>query len=980
MPRSRHDHQADDTRLKANRVFTDRDAPKAQFDQARAELPPDQHRLLVFYGVGGQGKTALRRELLRRLAAEQPRRHRFGAVDFHVESFRDPPRGLLELRRRLRASGKLLTPVFDIAITRYWERAYPGEDLTRALGDLLNDPDGFLGGTADAGREWLGLAEELPAGIGLGLKVLQRGRQHLKRRNAERACASLADLEHLEADQIAERLPWYLGLDLQAHRADHPEQGAPICFLDTYEALWSDAPDKTGAAAVETDAWVRELVAAAPGTLFVILGRERLSWDRRFPDDDWAALLAEQHLLGGLAEADADWFLRQIPIDDAAIRRAIIDGARAENEPDPPPGATGAHPFYLDLAVDTWLKLRAAGTPPRPDQFGGTHAQVLARFLRHRDPAEIEALRVLSGPAGFDRDLFEALMAHFRTGYPSTRFPELCDLSIIEPGADGRWRLHALMRAHLLADLDPDLRRALHAFLFDWFDARCRPPSPREITPAHETALREAFDHRDSDDAEAALGWFWQRQTVFYDAARHGLLEPPYRRALALAEERLGAEHAETATALNNLGQLLQATNRLAEAERLMRQALAIDEASYGAEHPKVANCLNNLARLLKDTNRLAEAEPLLRRALAIDQASYGAEHPDVAIDLNNLAQLLQATNRLAEAEPLMRGALAIDEASYGAEHPAVARDLNNLGLLLQATNRLAEAEPLMRRVVTIFEASYGEDHPNVATALNNLAQLLQATNRLAEAEPLMRRALAIDEASHGAEHPDVARDLNNLGILLQATNRLTEAEPLMRRALAIDEASYGAEHPSVAIDLNNLGTLLQATNRLAEAEPLMERVVTIFEASYGEKHSKVAAALNNLAWLLKDTNRLTEAEPLMRRALAIDEASYGAEHPDVARDLNNLALLLQATNRLVEAEPLSRRMVLIFLAFTRDTGHWHPHLRAAIGNYLGLLLAQAEDPAEITPRLESLGPEAGLDEATWRALLPDLLGAGEGS
>ncbi len=316
-------------------------------------------------------------------------------------------------------------------------------------------------------------------------------------------------------------------------------------------------------------------------------GRERLSWDRRFRDDDWAALLANQHLLGGLAEADAHWFLRQIPIDDAAIRRAIIDGARAEDEPHPPPGAAGAHPFYLDLAVDTWLQLSAAGQTPSPDQFGGTHADVLARFLRHRDPAETEALKVLAGPAGFDRDLFEALMAHFGTGFPPTRFPALCDLSIIEPGADGRWRLHALLREHLLDDLDPQLRRDLHGFLFDWFDARCRPPSPRQITPEHETALREAFDHRDSDDAEAALGWFWQRRQVFDDAARHGLLEPLYRRALALAEERLGAGHGETAVALNNLAQLLQATNRLAEAEPLMRRALAIDDASYGAEHPE---------------------------------------------------------------------------------------------------------------------------------------------------------------------------------------------------------------------------------------------------------------------------------------------------------------------------------------------------------------------------------------------------------
>jgi tetratricopeptide (TPR) repeat protein len=63
---------------------------------------------------------------------------------------------------------------------------------------------------------------------------------------------------------------------------------------------------------------------------------------------------------------------------------------------------------------------------------------------------------------------------------------------------------------------------------------------------------------------------------------------------------------------------------------------------------------------LLQATNRLAEAEPLYRRALAIDEQSYGPDHPDVAGNLNNLALLLQATNRLAEAEPMLRRALEI--------------------------------------------------------------------------------------------------------------------------------------------------------------------------------------------------------------------------------------------------------------------------------------------------------------------------------
>ena len=449
--------------------------------------------------------------------------------------------------------------------------------------------------------------------------------------------------------------------------------------------------------------------------------------------------------------------------------------------------------------------------------------------------------------------------------------------------------------------------------------------------------------------------------TLFQAKGLFSRAEPLFRRAVAIAEKHHGPNDAGAAPYLNNLATLLRDTNRLGEAEPLMRRALAIDEASFGGEHPNVAIRLNNLAALLRATNRLGEAEPLMRRALAIDEASFGGEHPNVARDLNNLAQLLRATNRLGEAEPLMRRALAIDVVSFGGDHPEVATDLNNLAQFLQDTNRLGEAEPLMRRALAIDEASFGSDHPKVAIRLNNLAQLLQATNRLGEAEPLMRRALAIGEASFGGGHPNVATGLNNLAQLLRATNRLGEAEPLMRRALAIGEASFGGEHPNVAAHLNNLALLLRATNRLGEAEPLMRRALAIDEASFGGEHPNVALRLNNLAALLRATNRLGEAEPLMRRALAIDEASFGGDHPTVARDLNNLARLLQDTNRLGEAEPLMRRMVVIFLAFQRDTGHPHPHREAVIQNYTNLLSAMNRDDASIRVAIADAHREAGL-------------------
>ncbi len=277
----------------------------------------------------------------------------------------------------------------------------------------------------------------------------------------------------------------------------------------------------------------------------------------------------------------------------------------------------------------------------------------------------------------------------------------------------------------------------------------------------------------------------------------------------------------------------LLALARWDDCETQQRKALA--EAKGHANAKLVATASNDLAQLLQATNRMGEAEPLMRRALEINKASFGEHHPAVATGLNNLAQLLQATNRMGEAEPLMRRALEISKASFGGHHPTVATGLNNLALLLNGTNRMREAEPLMRRALEISKASFGEQHPAVAIRLNNLAQLLQVSNRMEEAESLMRRALAISEASFGEHHPTVATRLNNLAQLLNDTNRMREAEPLMRRALAISKASFGEHHPTVAIRLNNLAQLLNDTNRMREAEPLMRRALEINEASFGE-------------------------------------------------------------------------------------------------------------------------------------------------
>ena len=287
-----------------------------------------------------------------------------------------------------------------------------------------------------------------------------------------------------------------------------------------------------------------------------------------------------------------------------------------------------------------------------------------------------------------------------------------------------------------------------------------------------------------------------------------------------ISEERI-AQRLRIADVLMDLA-------RWEESEEQQRHALT--EAEELAHPRLIASALNDLGQLLESTNRLAEAEPLMRRALAIVEAEFGTQAPPVVSYLNNLAMLLFATSRFRDAELLLRRALEIAEGGSGEQHSGVATCLNSLAILLRATGRPEEAEPLLRRALAIAEADVGPWHPSMATRLDNLATVLQDTNRTEEAEPLVRRALAIAEMAFGTQHPTVAIHMNNLAALLRNSDRQQEAEPLMRQALEIEQAAYGDQHPAVATSLNNLSLMLIDARQPEEAESLMRRSLEIYE------------------------------------------------------------------------------------------------------------------------------------------------------
>ena len=341
-----------------------------------------------------------------------------------------------------------------------------------------------------------------------------------------------------------------------------------------------------------------------------------------------------------------------------------------------------------------------------------------------------------------------------------------------------------------------------------------------------EPAQAETTDARARIEAEIAR--LNQQVVQLYGQGRYGEADIVAKRSLDLTEKKLGPDHPDTATNLNNLALLYQAQGAYAAAAPLHKRALAIREKALGPDHSDTAESINNLAELYRAQGDYAAAAPLHKRALAIREKALGPDHSDTAESINNLAGLYKEQGDHAAAAPLLKRALAINEKALGPSHPNTATSLNNLALLYRAQGDYAATAPLLKRALAIREKALGPDHPDTATSLNNLAGLHAAQGDHAAAAPLLKRALAIREKALGPDHPDTATSLNNLAGLYWAQGDYAAAAPLLKRALAIFEKALGPGHPLTATSLSNLSALYYAQGDWAQASAHMLRSTAV--------------------------------------------------------------------------------------------------------------------------------------------------------
>lgn len=488
---------------RALRHFTDRHELTLRFAEYLNDDELDPHKILFFYGDGGNGKSLLLKFLLENCCKRFPletwtelktKTHPeivefiktitdwesdFQFVPATLLDFESPARssrpeqpqdnfdGLLILHNQLitnaaRLGYKLSFPLYQFACILYLQQK--GKLTNESVNRLFPSPElfasklavflikelpnalaahilpGFLASLTSS--SWNIITQDL--GGDLSLYLQGRG---LQKKDFQRITELDPDAELIVA------LPNFFAEDLKVAMQ---REGAPeklVLFFDTHEAFWGEGRNQGSARFFKQDEWLRCLLSQLlelPQIVIVMAGREIPQWHRA----SYCSITADKlecRQVFNFQVTDALDYLQRVGIEDTQVQQSLIAYSSFDGD--------SVHPLLLGLCADL---VRMA--PEKKEAFTAADFQsvsetgegfnrklgiLVERLLKYTDRVLEDAVYVLSACRAFNEDLYFHLGESLKCNPSHAAFDSLLSFSFVwqaEQQGEGWYRLHPFIR------------------------------------------------------------------------------------------------------------------------------------------------------------------------------------------------------------------------------------------------------------------------------------------------------------------------------------------------------------------------------------------------------------------------------------------------------------------------------------------------------------------------------------------------------
>jgi len=314
-------------------------------------------------------------------------------------------------------------------------------------------------------------------------------------------------------------------------------------------------------------------------------------------------------------------------------------------------------------------------------------------------------------------------------------------------------------------------------------------------------------------------------------------------------------------------GRLAYADGNYIQAEH--DYSLAVDESHMnGSSGEQMVLGYGDLGSVLLAEGRYAEAEVRLNRAIAILKADESVDRTQLPVLMGNLGKVYQRMGRYSQSESTLTQALKLSR-QFLADRPLYTADLqNSLGVLHFGMGNIKQAEQDFEKAMALTQGN--ADDPHWAPILSNLATMYFVQQKWSLAEDSLVRSIRIVEKARGLDHPDLCPLLDNAGYIFFQKHELTQAETTLRRSLAIRQRSMGTDNPYTAATATSLAKVLAARGAYEEAGQLYADALKTQEKVFGLQSQEVARSLDGYAYVLHHTHNDVQADNMEARAESI--------------------------------------------------------------------------------------------------------------
>jgi len=429
--------------------------------------------VLHFYGVGGVGKTSLRKEFTRYLSGQEG--SLYSLLDFRYPEHRDQKEALSHLGVLLQEQCPGLEfNSFIFAYEVYWnkinshkishhrESVPVGDSADYILTNFIKDVSEI---------NWL---NSVPKGI----QILQKYTKITKEWLARRGNKIYKHIEQLDANEVEEILCTYWAEDLNKY-LEEKEPRTLVIFLDTLEALKEF--NRNSPKYVDPEEWVIKLISHLPQVRWVTFGREKVEWNQHVSSD---RMRISTYPLDNMNFEDAKELMEHHKIVDGDVHKVIFT-------------TTKGLPLFLNLAIITYKNIKQKRIPTAID-FEGDRDKIIERFLLYLTDQQKETLHILSVPKIWTSDLFKILVEKFNK-IGNSEAKRLLQYSFITYNEEfATYEMHDQMREILQESLrneDSSLFQKIYRVLYEYYVEKVRENFPKNITKKEQLFMQEAYEY-----------------------------------------------------------------------------------------------------------------------------------------------------------------------------------------------------------------------------------------------------------------------------------------------------------------------------------------------------------------------------------------------------------------------------------------------------------------------------------------------------